>query len=98
LHGFPHRELLRELGLLEGYTEPLTELVIVAVPGTAKDDHLTGVRCVETFADLDGRGLPGSVRTEQAKTLASEDLEVEAVHCDDILIGLTETANLKRYV
>jgi hypothetical protein len=33
----------------------------------------------QTFENLDGRGLAGAVRSEQAEALAASDLEIEAV-------------------
>ena len=39
--------------------------------------------------------LPAPLGPEQAEALAGADLEIEAVHGDDILVCLAEIANLK---
>ena len=55
---------------------------------------LAGISRREAFADLDRRRLAGAVRAEQPEALAGVHLEVEAVHGDDVLVRLTEIANV----
>ena len=50
----------------------------------------------QPFADLDGGGLAGAVGAQQAEALARAHLEIEAVHRDDVAIGLAESAHTHR--
>jgi hypothetical protein len=47
----------------------------------------------EAFADLDGRGLAGTVGSQQAKAFAGRDLEVEASYGDDVAKRLAESVD-----
>src|SRR4029453_10350407 len=58
--------------------ESRTQRERVPRPALAEHAHLAGVRLVQALADLDGRGLAGPVRAEQAEALAGTHLEVEA--------------------
>ena len=95
LHRLLYRELLRELGLLERDPQPLAQLAVVLAPAAPEHGHLAGVGRVQPLADLDGRRLARTVGSQKAEALAGEDLEIEAIHRDDILIGLAEVPNLK---
>ena len=62
----------------------------------AQHQDLAAIRGVEPLADLYRGGFARPVGAEKAKALARVNLQVEAVHRYHILIGLVETANLKR--
>jgi hypothetical protein len=94
--GLFHRELLRELGLLERDAEQRPELAVVLPPATAEHPHLAFVGLGQSFTDLDGGGLAGAVRAEEAETLAGVDLEVESVHGGDVGESLAEPADEER--
>src|ERR1041385_5404378 len=87
-----HGELLGELGLLERDPEALAERARIPPPGLSEHPDLPRVGRGEAFADLDGGGLAGAVGPEEAEALARPDLEVEAVHGDDIAVLLAEAA------
>jgi hypothetical protein len=63
----------------------------------AEHEDVTIVRSIETLTDLDGGSLAGAVRAQEAEAFSRIDLEIEAVDCYDILVGLTEIANLERW-
>jgi hypothetical protein len=56
----------------------------------------TGVGTQESFADLDGGGLPSAIGAKETEALAAADLEVERVDGNDVGVGFTETANRER--
>src|SRR5690606_19801019 len=67
-------------------------------PAFTKDLHFAGIVRLEAFEDLDGRGLPGAVRTQQTKTLPPPDVEVDLRHGDGLAEPLLQTraANRRR--
>ena len=96
LDRFVDGELLGELGFLEGDSEELPQLPLIPVPAPAQHDHFARVRGIESLADLDSGCLAGAVGAEQAETLTGVDLEIEVVDGHDVLVGLTEMADLER--
>ena len=68
----PHLQLVRELRLLELDAQAGAQRQAVAVPALAQDLDLAVVRLVEALADLDGGGLAGAVRAEQAEAFADD--------------------------
>jgi hypothetical protein len=47
----------------------------------------------QPLADLDCGRLSGTVRAKQAEAFASGDLEIEAIHGDDVAVRLAQVAN-----
>src|SRR5690606_32067665 len=91
--GLERRQLLCQLRFLELDAEPLPEFGCVGRPTEPQHLDVTGVGRREALADLDGRGLAGPVRSEQAEALARPHLEVDAGHGHDVLVGLPEIAD-----
>ena len=92
---FEHRQLVGELRLLQLDAEPLAQRLRIGRPAQPEHLDVAGVRLRQPFADLDGRGLAGAVRAEQAEALARAHLELDAVDGDDVLVGLAEIATRK---
>ena len=69
-----------------------TQIVGVLLPRLAEYHDVARVPREQPFADLDGRGLAGAVRAEEAEAFAVANFEVEAVYGDDIAIGFPEAA------
>src|SRR6185295_8595646 len=90
-----HGELLGELSLLQRDSQQLPELPVVRSPAAAQHQHLASIRSVDPLTDLDGGSLSRAVRAQEAEALSRVDLEIEAVDCDDILVGFAEIANLE---
>ena len=78
-HGLVDGELLGELRLLQRDAHALAQLALVVAPVHAQDLDDAGVGRGESFQDLDGRGLAGAIRAEEAEAFAALDDEVEAV-------------------
>ena len=65
------------------------------LPGPAENFDLARGRLQQAFQNLDGRGLSGAVRAEQAEALAGIDGEVETADGFDLaFISLTQPATL----
>ena len=91
-------ELVGKLRLLERDADPLSQRLRVALPRAAEHLDLAGVTVDQPLADLDGRGLAGAVRAEQAEALLRADVEVDAVDRHDVAVRLPEVANDERDV
>jgi ATP-binding cassette subfamily B protein len=68
--------------------------VAVVVRVQAEDPDRPGVPCAHALDALDGRGLPGPVRAEDAEDLALLDGEGDVVHRDGGPVGLAEVLHL----
>jgi hypothetical protein len=62
----------------------------------AEDLDRARVGVQESFADLDGGGLSGTVGAEETEALTAPDFEVERVDGNDVGVGFSETANRER--
>ena len=93
VQGFADRQLLREARLLQRDAQPLAQLALVALPRHAEDFDLARGRLQQAFENLDGGGLAGAVRSEQAEALAGLDGEIEPAHGFDLaVVGLRQAA------
>src|SRR3954466_9458243 len=69
-HRLFYRELLGELGFLQGNAEQLAEGPVILTPAAAQDQYLAAIRGVEPLADLDRGGFAGAIGAKKAKALA----------------------------
>ena len=93
--GFAHGEFFRKPCFLQRDTQPLPQLARIFLPGMAENCGLPGGGFEQAFQDFDGRGLPRTVRTEQAETFAGGDFEVQAADGFDFpVVGLAQIAAL----
>src|SRR5688500_13154109 len=89
-------DLLRKLRLLQLHAEALAEGPFVGRPALAEDQHVSGVRLLKPFADLDRGGLAGAIRAEEAEAFAGLHFEVESVDRYDVAEGLSESVYFQR--
>src|SRR5262249_19179987 len=95
LEGLEDRHLLLELRFLKLDAQALAQRPIGAPgPALAEDPHLAGVRAVQALEDLDRGGLARTIRAQQAEALTAPDLEIDAVHGDDVGVALDQPAHL----
>ncbi len=87
---FLDRQLLGELGFLQRHPDPGPEIGGIGRPLAAEHGDSPGVGLGETFADLDRRGLPRAVGTQEAEALPGLDLEVEAINRAGLSVELSE--------
>jgi hypothetical protein len=75
---------------------PITsQFTRVLFPGLAQDRDLSRGRREQAFKDFDGSGLSRPVRSQQAKTLARCDFEIQAPHGLHLaVVGLAQVAAL----
>ncbi len=57
-----------------------------------KQFHRSGVGRRKAFADFDGGGLAGAIRSQQAEALSAHHLEVETIDSHHVAEGLAQTA------
>ncbi len=74
-----HRQLLRELGLLELSSHTLPEFPLVFVPTQPEHSHCPSVGLDQSLNHLNRRGLAGTIGTQHPKALANANAEVETV-------------------
>jgi hypothetical protein len=80
---------------LERDTNPLAQLARIVIPAVSQDADFTRGGCEQTFEDFDGRGLPRSIRTEEAEALAGLDLQADAADGFDFsVVGLAQVGAL----
>ena len=65
----------------------------VGLPPHPEHLDVAGIARREAFADLDRRRLAGAVGPEQPEALAGRNLEIEAAYGNDVVVGLSKTAN-----
>jgi len=83
---------------LQRDAQPLAHLAGIFPPGVSQNRYLAGGWLEKSFENFDGRSLPCSVGTEQAKTFAGLDFKIEPAHGFDFaVIGLAEIAALDGY-
>jgi hypothetical protein len=93
-----HGNFLRQLRFLQLHADTLAQRSILpAVPMLAQQLDLPFVQGSQAFEDLDGGCFTGAVRTEQAKTLAGVDLEIEPVHSGYVRESFDETGAAQRH-
>ena len=78
---------------LEADPDPRLQLVGAGGDVDAEDHRLTAIGAAEALQDLDRRGLAGAVRPQQAEDLAAGDVEVDAVHRDEVAVVLDQAAD-----
>ena len=69
-------------------------LILLAVPARveAEDGELAAVAIADPLEDLDGRGLAGPVRAQEAEHLAGFDVEAHAGDGLDVAVPLAQVA------
>ena len=82
-----------QLARLEDDADPLAERALAALGSKPSTLDLAGVSLPVALEDLDRRRLAGAVRAEQAEHLARRDLEVDAAHGLDPVVGLPQAAD-----
>src|ERR1035438_2359588 len=83
-------QLLWKLRFLKLHTDALAQVGGRSLPAHAEQTHDAGIGNGEPFADFDGGGFAGAVWSQQAETLASLNVEIDAVDGDHISKGLAE--------
>jgi hypothetical protein len=53
-------------------------------PAVSEHFHCAGVWGNQSYADFNGGGFAGAIRTKQTEALSAPDLKIEAVHCNDV--------------
>ena len=81
-----------DAGALEDDADSSLQGALVELRVVAEDAHLAGVVVAVAFEDLDGRGLAGAVRPEQAEDLAGAHGEVDALEGLEVAVGLAQAA------
>ena len=95
--GFADVQFFRQARFLQRDADPLAQLARVVVPGVAEDADFAGGGREQAFEDFDGRGLPCSVRAEQAEAFAGFDAQTEAADGFDFaVVGLAQVGALDR--
>src|SRR5579864_4288546 len=78
--GFADGKFFRKASLLQRDAEPLAHLAVVLFPAMSENRNLAGGWGEQAFEDLDGRGLPCPVGTQEAETFTHLDFKIEAAH------------------
>src|ERR1035441_2503016 len=73
--GLQHRDLVGKLRLLKLNSQPLPQLRRVRFPAHPQQLHIARIGFGQTFANLDGGGLAGTVGSQQAEALARAYLQ-----------------------
>ena len=89
-----HREEPFDPRLLEDDADALAQSFSGARRVVAEDAELARVRGTVPLHDLDGGGLAGAVRAQQAEHLTATNAEVDAFQGLGFAIGLTEGPRL----
>src|SRR3954468_192034 len=88
-----HRGPRVEADALEHDSHPLLKRMVAALGVEAEHRHVAARSLAVALEDLDGRGLAGAVRPEQAEHLAARDLERHAAHRLDGPVALAQVAH-----
>src|SRR6266511_1919516 len=89
----PREEVLGERALLELHADPLLHAGGLLPDIDTGDERGAAVRLAQPFEDLDRRGLPRPVRTEEREDLALLHVEAHAVDRLDPTVALAQLAN-----
>ncbi len=82
-HVFQHGHIGRQGELLGNIPAPFTDFVHIPHRVIAKHAAVAGVPPEQSQDDPGGRALPGSIRTDQAKGLATLHFQRDGIDCSD---------------
>src|SRR5260370_24152681 len=87
-------DLLRQISRLQAHADAILDLL--ALPAGIDPEHgdLASAARPQTFENLDGGGLAGPVRTEQAQHLARMDFEIDALDRWELAVVLGKRSDL----
>jgi len=94
--GLFHGRFFGELRLLQLQADTLAQFCGIRFPVQAEKFDDSGIGIGQPFADFNGGGLSGAVRSEQAEALAFCHFQIDAVNGDDVSVSLAQVAQEQR--
>lgn len=95
-NGLFNGQFFGKLRILKLNPKTMTKFRAVRVPAQTKQFDRTAVRREQPLANLNGRGLPRSVWSEDAKTFARRSFEIDAINRNDVTVALAQTLYAQR--